>query len=223
MKLHQSWQAILKPEFEKPYFAVLADFLRHERKTATVYPPPHLVWTAFERTPFDQIKVVLLGQDVYHGPGQAHGLAFSVQGETPIPPSLRNIFQELEDDVGCAKPEHGDLSAWAEQGVLLLNTTLTVRDGEAGSHFGRGWETFTDAVIDAVSREREQVVFLLWGKHAQSKLPWIDKAKHEVLMAPHPSPLSAGRGFFGCRHFSKANEWLKSKGLQPINWTLKVG
>lgn len=214
---------MLKPELEKPYFASLVDFLKRDRETNTVFPPSNLVWTAFEKTPFYQIKVVILGQDPYHGLGQAHGLAFSVDFGNAIPPSLRNIYAELKTDLDFVPPNHGNLSKWAEQGVLLLNTTLTVRNGEAGSHFGKGWEEFTDTVIDAVSQGKDAVVFILWGKHAQSKLPFIDHKKHLVLMAPHPSPLSASRGFLGCKHFSQTNQWLIDHSIEPVDWTLTVG
>jgi uracil-DNA glycosylase len=219
-KIDDSWKSALSKEFENKYFSELKSFLVQEKKAHIVYPPGGVIFEALNRTPLQRVKVVILGQDPYHGPGQAHGLCFSVPEGVAFPPSLQNIFRELQTDLGIEYPLKGDLSAWADQGVLLLNATLTVRANLAGSHQGRGWEVFTDAVIRTISDLRENVVFLLWGKYAQNKKSMIDVGKHFVLEAPHPSPLSVYRGFFGCRHFSKTNEFLISKGLQPINWAL---
>lgn len=219
-KIDESWKAALSKEFENKYFSELKDFLIQEKQAHIVYPPGSYIFEALNRTPLHNVKVVILGQDPYHGPGQAHGLCFSVPAGIAFPPSLQNIFRELQTDLGVDYPLKGDLSAWADQGVLLLNATLTVRANLAGSHQGKGWEIFTDEVIRAISDHRENVVFLLWGKYAQNKKSLIDLSKHFVLEAPHPSPLSVYRGFFGCRHFSSANEFLISKGLQPINWAL---
>ena len=199
----------------------LAAFLRTEMQAGKkIYPPPRRIFAALDATPFDRVKVVILGQDPYHGPGQAHGLCFSVLPGVPIPPSLQNIFSELESDLGIARPAHGCLLPWARQGVLLLNAVLTVENGKAGSHQGRGWEGFTDAAIEQLNRERTGIVFLLWGSPAQSKGRLIDTQRHRVLKAPHPSPLSAYRGFFGCRHFSLTNQWLGEIGQAPIDWSL---
>jgi uracil-DNA glycosylase len=214
-----SWHERLQAEFSAPYFAELKAFLVKERAEQTVYPRGREIFNAFQRTPFDAVRVVILGQDPYHGPGQAHGLCFSVQAGIPPPPSLVNIFTEIERDLGIPKPTHGDLSSWADQGVLLLNATLTVRANEAGSHQGRGWERFTDAAIAALARERSGIVFLLWGRYAQNKEALIGD-RHYVLKAPHPSPLSAYRGFIGCGHFGQANELLAAQGLAPIDWRL---
>jgi uracil-DNA glycosylase len=199
----------------------LSAFLRAElRAGQTIYPPPKRIFAALDATPFDRVKVVILGQDPYHGPGQAHGLCFSVLPGVPIPPSLQNIFAELEQDLGIARPDHGCLLPWAHQGVLLLNAVLTVERGRAGSHQGRGWEGFTDAIIEHLNRERDGLVFLLWGSPAQSKGRLVDAQRHRVLKAPHPSPLSAHRGFFGCCHFSKTNQWFADRGQAPIDWRL---
>jgi len=207
-------------QFQSPYFRELKDFLLEEKKHYTLYPPGPLIFNAFQRTPFEQVKVVILGQDPYHGRGQAHGLCFSVPRGIPQPPSLVNIFKELQSDLGLPLPEHGNLENWANQGVLLINATLTVRDGQAGSHQKRGWETFTNRVIELVSQEKSGVVFLLWGRFAQAKESLIDGNKHLILKAAHPSPLSAYNGFFGCRHFSRTNDYLVKNGKQGIDWTL---
>lgn len=244
--LPSDWQAALAPELAAPYFGELIEFVEHERASGVVYPPREQVFAALGSTPLASVRVVLLGQDPYHGPGQAHGLAFSVPRGVPLPPSLRNLFRELEDDVGVPSPTHGCLTHWAEQGVLLLNTVLTVRGGEPGSHRGRGWERFTDAVIRAVLARQRPVVFLLWGAPAQSKLPLIIESqresqregqpeggrepaqearaeaarRHVVLTSAHPSPLSAHRGFFGSRPFSATNAALKRLGAEPIDWSI---
>ena len=219
--IEASWGKVLADAFQQPYFAELKSFLVEERKQHAVFPPGSLIFNAFNQTPFDRVKVVLLGQDPYHEPGQAHGLCFSVRAGVPLPKSLINICKELQSDVGVPFPRCGDLTAWARQGVLLLNATLTVRAHEAGSHQGRGWEQFTDTVIRKVSEGREHAVFLLWGRYAQAKAPLIDARRHLVLCAAHPSPLSAARGFFGCRHFSKANAWLAAQGMEPVDWRLE--
>ncbi|MDR1699301.1 MAG: uracil-DNA glycosylase [Prevotellaceae bacterium] len=218
VKINETWREQLQTEFDKPYFEQLTDFVRTEYKTKTIYPHSSLIFNAFEQCPFDKLKVVIIGQDPYHGPRQAHGLCFSVNDGVQFPPSLQNIFQEIKTDVGVPIPASGNLERWAKQGVLLLNATLTVQAHIAGSHQGRGWETFTDAVIKKVAEEKENVVFLLWGSYAQKKAAMINPAKHKILTAVHPSPLSAYRGFFGCRHFSQANEYLKSKGMEEIVW-----
>lgn len=218
VKIAPSWKARLSDEFEKPYFLQLTEFVKSEYRTSTVYPPGKEIFRAFDFCDFDNVKVVILGQDPYHGPGQANGLCFSVRDGVKPPPSLVNIFKEIQRDLGKPIPCNGDLERWASQGVLLLNATLTVRASTAGSHQGKGWELFTDAVIKKISDEKTGVVFLLWGAYAQKKGEVIDRSKHLVLMAAHPSPFSADRGFFGCRHFSKANEYLKSKGLEEIDW-----
>lgn len=219
-KIEKSWLEVLRPQFEAPYFAELKQFLVAERAAFTCYPKGKDIFAAFDRTPFDKVKVVILGQDPYHEPGQAMGLCFSVPDGIAVPPSLVNIIKEINSDLGTDIPlTGGDLSGWAEQGVLLLNATLTVRAHQAGSHQRRGWEQFTDAAIRELSARRRGIVFLLWGSYAIAKSQFIDKGKHHILTAPHPSPLSAYRGFFGCRHFSKANELLASEGLQPIDWT----
>lgn len=219
--LEPGWRRALAPELASPEFAALGAFLSAEiADDAVIYPPHPLRMTAFERTPFDQVRVVVLGQDPYHGPEQANGLAFAVPRGVVIPPSLRNVFTELERDLGLARPAHGDLSAWADRGVLLLNTSLTVRAGEAGSHSAAGWRTLTDAAVRALSQQREGIVFLLWGKHAQARADLIDESRHLVLRAAHPSPLSASRGFHGCGHFSRVNEWLIARGEPPIDWSL---
>ncbi len=220
VKIDPSWFAVLQPQFEAPYFAELKAFLVAERQQHTCYPPGSFIFNAFDTTPFDKVKVVILGQDPYHEPGQAMGLCFSVPQGVQVPPSLVNIIKEINDDLGTQIPTTcGDLSGWAEQGVLLLNATLTVRAHQAGSHQRHGWETFTDAAIQALSQQRSGLVFLLWGSYAIAKKSLIDTTKHCVLTAPHPSPLSAYRGFFGCRHFSQANNYLAAHGQQPIDWT----
>lgn len=222
-----NWHEALKDEKEKPYFKELIGYVNSERKKgAVIYPATPDIFNAFQSAPLDNVRVVLLGQDPYHGRGQAHGLCFSVQKGTRIPPSLQNIFKELRDDIGITIPDHGgspracrgDLSSWAHAGVLLLNSVLTVEEGRAGSHAGKGWETFTDAVIKTVNDNCEHVVFLLWGNYAKEKGAVIDAHKHTILSAPHPSPFSARQGFFGCRHFSKTNEALEKHGQKPIDW-----
>jgi len=218
VRLEASWKEQLKEEFDKPYFKSLAEFVRAEYASKTVYPPPACIFQALDLVPFDQVRVVILGQDPYHGSGQAHGLCFSVPEGVPMPPSLQNIFKEIHQDLGLPIPKSGNLKHWADQGVLLLNATLTVAAGAAGSHQKKGWEEFTDAIIRKLSDGREGLVFLLWGAYAQKKGAHIDRAKHLVLEAPHPSPLSAHNGFFGCRHFSKTNEYLLSRGQKPIEW-----
>lgn len=218
--IEQGWKKVLMEEFQSPYFRSLKDFLVEEKKKYTIYPPGKLIFNAFKHTPFEKVKVVVLGQDPYHGKGQAHGLCFSVPQDIPQPPSLVNIFKELHSDLGVDIPNHGNLEAWADQGVLLINATLTVRDSQAGSHQKQGWETFTNRVIEKVSELKSGVVFLLWGRYAQAKESLIDGSKHLVLKAAHPSPLSAYNGFFGCRHFSKSNEYLKQQGLEGIDWRL---
>lgn len=215
-----TWYAHLEAEFTKPYFQALKTFLVEERAHHAVYPRGKDIFRAFNETPLDHVSVVILGQDPYHGPGQAHGLCFSVPTGVPFPPSLNNIFLELKREPGIPRPTSGDLSPWARQGVLLLNATLTVRAGMAGSHQGRGWETFTDAAISALARARSGLVFLLWGRYAQNKEALIDPERHYVLKAPHPSPLSAHKGFIGCGHFAATNEILQAQGLTPIDWKL---
>ena len=220
VKIDPSWYEVLKPQFEAPYFAQLKEFLVAERSQYTCYPPGSKIFNAFDSTPFDKVKVVILGQDPYHEPGQAMGLCFSVPQGIAVPPSLQNIIKEISSDLDTPMAiTSGDLSGWAAQGVLLLNATLTVRAHQAGSHQHHGWEEFTDAAISALSQHRSGIVFLLWGSYAIAKKKLIDSTKHHVLTAPHPSPLSAYRGFFGCRHFSQANSLLASHGQQPIDWT----
>ncbi|MPL99175.1 Uracil-DNA glycosylase [bioreactor metagenome] len=219
-KIEESWKKLLAGEFQQPYFSKLKDFLVEEKRKYSVFPPGDRIFSAFDLTPFDKVKVVILGQDPYHGRGQAHGLCFSVNPGIPFPPSLVNIFKELQSDLGIKPPISGELSAWAHQGVLLLNTVLTVRENTADSHKNKGWEQFTDSVIRYISAEKENVVFILWGNNAKVKTQLIDTAKHCILTAAHPSPLSASRGFFGCRHFSRANEYLVSKNIEPIDWQL---
>ncbi len=220
VKIDPSWYAVLQSQFEAPYFAELKAFLVAERQQHTCYPPGSLIFNAFDSTPFDKVKVVILGQDPYHEPGQAMGLCFSVPQGIQVPPSLVNIIKEINADLGTQIPVScGNLSGWAQQGVLLLNATLTVRAHQAGSHQRHGWETFTDAAIQALSQQRSGLVFLLWGSYAIAKKSLIDSTKHCILTAPHPSPLSAYRGFFGCRHFSQANNYLAAHGQQPIDWT----
>jgi len=218
--LDKSWERVLRDEFLESYFAELKNFLSEEQKNFTLFPNPDNIFNAFNLTPFDSVKVVILGQDPYHGAGQSHGLAFSVQKGTKIPPSLHNIFKELIDDMGYEYPMHGDLSSWAEQGVLLLNALLSVRSGEPLSHKDKGWEKFTDQVIKALSAQREHIVFILWGAQAWKKSALIDETKHCILKAPHPSPLSSYRCFFGSKPFSKTNEYLSRYGILPIDWTL---
>jgi uracil-DNA glycosylase len=219
-RLPADWRTVLKDVLASPEFAELEAYVAAERRRHTVYPSEEDLFSAFRLTPYDEVKVLLLGQDPYHGPGQAHGLAFSVQPGVKPPPSLVNIFKELQSDVGAPKPKDGSLVPWAKQGVLLLNAVLTVREGLANAHEGHGWETFTDAVIQKVSDKRERVVFLLWGSYAQKKEALIDTSRHTILKAPHPSPLSAKRGFFGSKPFSLTNEALKKAGREPIDWAL---
>jgi uracil-DNA glycosylase len=218
VKIALSWKKYLSNEFKEDYFRQLIDFVREEYKTQTVYPPGREIFRAFDCADFEDVRVVIIGQDPYHGPGQANGLCFSVRDGVTFPPSLRNIFKEIQNDLGNPIPKSGDLERWAQQGVLLLNATLTVRASAAGSHQNKGWEQFTDSVIKAVSDNKSNVVFLLWGAYAQKKGEIIDRNKHLVLMSAHPSPFSADRGFFGNKHFSKTNEYLKSKGLKEIDW-----
>lgn len=218
VEIEASWQKRLQPEFEKAYFAQLTDFVRREYAERTIYPPGRLIFNAFNLCPFDRVKVVLLGQDPYHGPGQAQGLCFSVNDGVRFPPSLVNIFKELQSDLGIAPPASGSLVRWTEQGVFLLNATLTVREHQAGSHQNMGWEQFTDAVIRLLAEEREHLVFILWGGYAQRKGAFIDRAKHLVIASPHPSPLSAYHGFFGTKPFSRTNEYLIANGVEPIEW-----
>ncbi len=219
--ISNDWLPALKPEFGKPYYKDLYGFINHEYASQTVYPPADRIFEALHLTPLHEVKVVILGQDPYHEPNQAHGLSFSVMPGVQIPPSLANIYRELQSDLGCRIPNNGYLKKWADQGVLLLNTLLTVRAHAAFSHQGRGWEQFTDAVIRAVNAEDRPVVFLLWGRPAQAKQSMLDNPKHLVLTAPHPSPLSAHRGFFGCRHFSKTNDFLTACGVSPIDWQIE--
>lgn len=218
VKIASTWKSLLSVEFQKPYFQELATFVKNEYKTQTIYPRGTDIFKAFDRCDFSDVKVVIIGQDPYHGPGQANGLCFSVGEGVRIPPSLINIFKEIRDDLGKPIPVTGDLERWARQGVLLLNATLTVKANSPGSHQNKGWETFTDAVIRKISDEKEGIVFLLWGAYAQRKGEIIDRNKHLVLMSAHPSPFSADRGFFGCKHFSKANAYLKSKGRGEVEW-----
>lgn len=218
--IHDSWKKILKEEFNTPSFLSLRKFLQKEKAGYEIYPPGNKIFEAFNRTPFDKVKCVIIGQDPYHGPGQAHGLCFSVSKGIKIPPSLQNIYKELKQDLNIDPPKNGDLSKWADQGVLLLNATLTVRARTPGSHQNKGWEHFTDQVILKLSEERQHLVFLLWGRYAQAKSGLIDPTSHLILKAAHPSPFSAHNGFFGCRHFSKTNAYLKKHGIEPINWDL---
>jgi uracil-DNA glycosylase len=221
VKIEPSWKEILKDEFNKPYFQQIVLHLKTEKTQGkTIYPPGRFIFNAFNATPFDKVKVVILGQDPYHGPGQAHGLCFSVQTGVPPPPSLINIFKELQDDIGIQIPHHGNLTTWAEHGIFLLNASLTVRAGEPMSHAKIGWALFTDTVIKKISEEKQHVVFMLWGKFAQEKRILIDDSKHCILRSVHPSPLSAHAGFLGCKHFSKANAYLVSKGIDPVDWSL---
>ena len=218
VNIDPSWAARLQSEFSAPYFSHLVEFVRAEYAAGTCYPPGKSIFKAFDLCPFDDVKVVIIGQDPYHEPGQAHGLCFSVQEGCILPPSLRNIYKEIEQDLGKNMPLSGDLTRWANQGVLLLNATLTVEAHKAGSHQNRGWEQFTDSVIRILAEKKENLVFILWGSYAQQKGKYIDPNKHLILKAPHPSPLSSYRGFFGCKHFSLTNNFLQSKGIEPIDW-----
>ena len=218
VQIEESWKKQLQAEFEKDYFIKLTDFVRNEYASTQIYPPGKLIFNAFNLCPFDKAKVVIIGQDPYHGPGQAHGLCFSVNDGVAFPPSLKNIFKEIQDDLGIPVPESGNLTRWANQGVLLLNATLTVRAHQAGSHQKKGWEEFTDAAIRALAEQREHLVFILWGAYAQKKGAFIDRNKHLVLASAHPSPLSAYTGFFGNKHFSRANEYLMAHGETPVSW-----
>ncbi|HJP98837.1 MAG TPA: uracil-DNA glycosylase [Rhodanobacteraceae bacterium] len=221
LKLEPSWKVRVGDYFDRPDMHALGEFLRGEKHAGKhIFPPGPQIFAALDTTPFEDVKVVVLGQDPYHGPGQAHGLCFSVQPGVPVPPSLLNVFTEIESDLGIPRPDHGCLTPWAQRGVLLLNSVLTVQERMAGSHQGKGWEGFTDRVIDELNREREGLVFLLWGSYAQSKGRLIDTRRHRVLEAPHPSPLSAHRGFLGCRHFSKCNQYLEGEGRAPVDWSL---
>lgn len=221
VKIEESWKEILKDEFNKPYFQQIPLHIKTEKSQGkTIYPPGSLLFNAFNTTPFGKVKVVILGQDPYHGAGQAHGLCFSVQYGVPPPPSLINIFKELQDDIGIAVPNHGNLTPWATEGVFLLNASLSVRAGEPMSHSKIGWAAFTDTVIKKISGLKKNIVFLLWGKFAQEKRVLIDESKHLILRSVHPSPLSAHAGFFGCKHFSKTNAYLMSKGIDPVDWQL---
>ena len=218
VRIDESWREVLQPEFDKPYFELLTDFVRHAYRTTQCFPPAGQIFRAFDLCPFDKVRVVIIGQDPYHDVNQAHGLCFSVQDGIPAPPSLVNIYKELNRDLGKPIPTSGNLTHWAEQGVLLLNATLTVEAHKAGSHQGKGWEELTDAAIQALNHKREKIVFMLWGSYAQRKGKYIDRRKHLVLEAVHPSPLSAYRGFIGCGHFSQANNYLMQHGLTPIAW-----
>jgi len=218
VRIESSWKSRFREEFEKEYFVGLTEFVKEEYRTRTIFPPGALIFNAFNLCPFDRIKVVIIGQDPYHGPGQAHGLCFSVRDGVELPPSLINIFKEIESDLGYRPNPSGNLERWASQGVLLLNATLTVRAHQAGSHQRKGWEEFTDSVIRVVNTEKENLVFLLWGSYAQKKGESIDRSHHLVLESVHPSPLSAARGFFGNKHFSRCNDYLKEKGIEPIDW-----
>ncbi|PIP86229.1 uracil-DNA glycosylase [Candidatus Collierbacteria bacterium CG10_big_fil_rev_8_21_14_0_10_43_36] len=218
VRLEKSWKNLLKDEFAKPYFKGLAEFVRHEYQSDTVYPPPKFIFNALDSLPVDQVKVIILGQDPYHGPGQAHGFSFSVPNGIKAPPSLINIYKEIETDLGHPYHASGNLDRWVKQGVLLLNATLTVRANQAGSHQNKGWETFTDAIIHGLANQKDHLVFILWGNYAQKKGSFIDTDKHLILKAPHPSPFSAHSGFFGSRPFSQANQYLIEQGLIPIEW-----
>lgn len=219
--ISNDWLPVLAPEFRKPYYKDLFQFVQTEYQTRQIFPPAQDLFNALHLTPLSKVKVVILGQDPYHGDGQAHGLCFSVRPDVDIPPSLINIYRELHDDLGCRMPDNGCLTKWADQGVLLLNTVLTVRAHQAGSHRGRGWEQFTDAIIRAVNSQNRPVVYMLWGAPAQAKRQMLDNPRHLVLTAPHPSPLSAYRGFFGCRHFSQCNAFLEEHGEKPIDWQIE--
>jgi uracil-DNA glycosylase len=218
VKIDPTWKIKLQPEFEKEYFLRLTEFIKEEYGTKTIYPPGSLIFNAFNLCPFLNVRAVIIGQDPYHGPGQAHGLCFSVREGINFPPSLINIFKEIESDLGIQRPINGNLERWAAQGVLLLNATLTVRAHLAGSHQKKGWEEFTDSVINTLNKERQNIVFFLWGAYAQKKGESIDRSKHLVLESVHPSPLSASRGFFGNRHFSRCNDYLKEHGIEPVDW-----
>ena len=218
VQIDKSWKKYLEPEFEKDYFAQLTDFVRNEYQQHQIFPPGKLIFNAYNLCAFDDVKVVIIGQDPYHGPGQAHGLCFSVNDDVPFPPSLKNIFKEIKNDLGIDAPTSGNLTRWAEQGVLMLNATLTVRAHQAGSHQNKGWETFTDATIRALAESKENIVFILWGNYAQRKGAFINRDKHLVLTSAHPSPLSAHNGFFGNKHFSKTNEYLIAHNKVAINW-----
>lgn len=218
VRIHDSWRQVLQPEFDKPYFELLTSFVRHEYQTKTCFPPAGQIFNAFDVCPFDQVRVVIIGQDPYHEPGQAQGLCFSVNEGVRIPPSLVNIYKEIQSDLGKPIPSSGNLMRWAEQGVLLLNATLTVEAHKAGSHQNKGWEELTDAAIQALNEKKQHLVFMLWGSYAQRKGQFIDRKRHCVLTAAHPSPLSAYNGFFGCRHFSQANAYLTSHHLPTIDW-----
>jgi uracil-DNA glycosylase len=218
VKIEPGWKNRLSQEFEKDYFVRLTGFIKDEYRNSRIYPPGSLIFNAFDVCPFGKVKAVIIGQDPYHGPGQAHGLCFSVKDGVDFPPSLINIFKEIESDIGITRPASGDLTRWAMQGVLLLNATLTVRAHQAGSHQKKGWEEFTDYVIRVLNSEKENIVFFLWGAYAQKKGESIDRSRHLVLESVHPSPLSASRGFFGNRHFSRCNEYLVSKGIEPVDW-----
>lgn len=219
--IDNDWLPAIESEFKKPYYKELYKFVKEEYDTKVIYPPADDVFNAFHLTPLSQVKVLVLGQDPYHEPNQAHGLSFSVKPEEKIPPSLVNIYKELHDDLGCKIPNNGYLVKWASQGVLLLNTVLTVRAHQANSHQRHGWENFTDAIIEAVNKEDRPIVYMLWGSPAQQKIPMLNNPKHLILKAPHPSPLSAYRGFFGCRHFSQCNEFLIKNGVEPIDWQIE--
>jgi uracil-DNA glycosylase len=219
VKIEPGWKSKLSPEFEKEYFNRLTGFVREEYRQTTVYPPGSLIFNAFNLCPFEMVKAVILGQDPYHGPGQAHGLCFSVMKGVEFPPSLQNIYKEIESDLGIPQPVTGDLTRWAEQGVLLLNATLTVRAHQAGSHQRKGWEEFTDYVVRVLNNEKRNLVFFLWGAYAQKKGESIDRAKHLVLESVHPSPLSASKGFFGNKHFSRCNDYLVHNGIRPVDWS----
>jgi uracil-DNA glycosylase len=218
VRIEASWKEALQDEFALPYWETLTTFVRDEYQKTRIYPPPKLVFNAFEHCPFSKVKVVILGQDPYHNTGQAHGLSFSVPDGVRMPPSLQNIYKEIRDDTGTDVPERGNLEHWADQGVLLLNATLTVRAHQAGSHQGKGWEQFTDAVVRELNDKREHLVFMLWGNYAKAKGEHIDRSKHLVLEAPHPSPYSANSGFFGCKHFSQANAYIEKYKMTPIDW-----
>lgn len=219
VKIEDSWKQKLQAEFDKEYFSNLVEFVKKEYRVNTIYPPASLIFNAFNLCPYEKTKAVIIGQDPYHGPGQAHGLCFSVKDGVKFPPSLINIFKEIEMDLGYIKPLSGDLERWARQGVLLLNATLTVRSHQAGSHQRKGWEQFTDSVISAINKDKQNVVFFLWGAYAQKKGETIDRSRHLILESVHPSPLSASRGFFGNRHFSRCNEYLINNGIDPIDWS----
>lgn len=219
--ISNDWLAELAPEFKKPYYLDLYKFIKEEYSKVVVYPPSEEIFSALHLTPLSKVKVVIIGQDPYINEGQAHGLCFSVRPEVDIPPSLVNIYKELNTDLGCKIPNNGYLTKWAEQGVLLLNTVLTVRAHQSNSHQGKGWEHFTDVIIEAVNRQDRPIVYMLWGRPAQSKMPMLTNPNHKILTAPHPSPLSAHRGFFGCKHFSQANEFLQANGVTPIDWQIE--